>query len=160
MEHIIRLGGLLGGGGRDGWAAIWVLAEEESVACVCVWETELFLWTTACVCCQTPWMHKTARSSSVDGGQGSWELVLRELGATFGELSLLSFASGSYIHQHPCAGWWNGMVSVENTEGLIKPAGGAWLSCQLDLWLWEILTFWASFPCDSSLHFHSYLGDR
>ena len=25
-------------------------------------------------------------------------------------------------------------LSVENTEGLIKPAGGAWLSCQLDLW--------------------------
>ena len=79
--------------------------------CVCVRERErerereLFLWTTACICCQTPWMQKTARSSSVDGGQGSWELVLRELGATFGELSLLSFASGSYIHKQLCVGW-------------------------------------------------------
>ena len=75
--------------------------------CVCVFdrERELFLWTTACFCRRTPWMQKTARSSSVDGGQGSWELVLRELGATFGELSLLSFASGSYIHKQLCVGW-------------------------------------------------------
>ena len=71
---------------------------------VCMLETELFMWTTACTCCQTPWMHKTARSRSVDGGQGSWELVLRKPGERFGELSLLSFASGSYIHQHLCAG--------------------------------------------------------
>lgn len=38
------------------------------------------------------------------GVKGSWELVLRELAATFGELFLTLFASGSYIHQPPCAG--------------------------------------------------------